>query len=488
MSLATVCSVTVLRSLIISIMGVILSRQLASLFGTGHSKRSFLILILILGPFLVPELIVGYAWSLISLKLVHYPMLIELIYSSLVLLKVVPVGTVCFYVSGPALISAESDFIRKSVNSTTAQISEIKTQWSFFLWKYVLQLFPVGALLFLLAFQEFEMASLIYRDSWTVWIFDAQARGVSITQSVSYLAEPLLIELCVIIVAVFFLSRIRNQPQLELHQSVKRTHSFSSILLWGYLFAAFFVSVVMPFSLTGWGGVLALGSLFQNQLQLVETLGECAWGMVYGITSGIAAWGFASFFFSRNQSRQLKMLGFLLCLPGLCGSLTLGVVIAKLFLTESAYWLYDTPLALFLALVLFLFPRAAFLKLIVLAPRENVSFFLVRVLSQSKNQTQTLSGNLLQWDLNGKMQYWTVVILAFWAYWDVTISSILSPNNTTTSSVRLYGLMHYGQNSVLSAMTFLSLCIPILISLLFFPVVKKICITALEYSTTNRTV
>ncbi|MFK7776711.1 MAG: hypothetical protein QM501_01150, partial [Gimesia sp.] len=79
-------------------------------------------------------------------------------------------------------------------------------------------------------------------------------------------------------------------------------------------------------------------------------------------------------------------------------------------------------------------------------------------------------------------------ILAFWAYWDVTISSILSPNNTMNSAVRLYGLMHYGQNSVLSAMTFLSLCIPVLTSLLLLGVVKKLWIITSDYSTMNKTV
>ncbi|MCH9654240.1 MAG: hypothetical protein K0U89_10265 [Planctomycetes bacterium] len=486
MSLATICGVTLLRSLIISILGVLLSRPLSHLINAGHSKRAFLLLILILAPFLVPELIVGYAWSLISLKLVHYPLLIELIYSSLVLLKVVPVGIVCFYFSSP-FISTEADYIRKSVNSNSTQLSDLKTHWSFFLWKHVLPSLPVGALLFLLAFQEFEMASLIYRDSWMVWIFDAQAGGVPISETVSFLTGPLLIELVVIVGVLYFLSRIRLQPRLDQLSNVKKTSFSSTLQSWGYVLAAFLVIVVIPFSLTGWGGVISLGSLFQNQLQLTETLRECTWGLVYGVTSAIAAWGMAAFFFSRNQPRQLKILGFLFCLPGLCGSLTLSIVMANLFLTESGHWLYDTPLAFFIALVLFLFPRAVFLKLIILASQENDSLFLTRLLSRSKNHTQSQSGGHLHWSVNGKMQYWAVVLLAFWAYWDVTISSILAPNNTMTSSIRLYGLMHYGQNSVLSAMTFLSFCIPVLISLLFFPIVRKLWMTVSDRSTMNET-
>ena len=477
MSLATLCGVTMLRSLMISMIGVYLSQKLSHRIDTGDSKRSFLLLIFILVPYLVPELIVGYAWSLISLKLVHYPVLLELVYSSLVLLKVVPVGIICFYYSAPPAISAEADFIRKSLNSHSIKINTLKSQCNFFLWKNILPSVPVGALLFLLAFQEFEMASLLNQNSWTVWSFDAQAGGVPIAETIGYLTGPLLIELVVIAGCLLVVRYFHHRSQISRHFIPAKQSLLSSVLFWGYLTTAFLAVAVIPFSLTSWGGVISFRSLFQNQLQLMETLRECAWGLVYGITSAIAAWGLASFFFSRTQSRKLRLTGFLFCLPGLCGSLSLAIIMARLFLSDSGYWLYDTPLALFFTFVLFLFPRAAFLKLIILVPRENESFFMARLLNQSKNHAQARSGGQLLWSVNGKVQYWAVVLLAFWVYWDVTISSILAPNITMTSSIRLYGLMHYGQNSVLSAMTFYSLCIPIMVSLLLLPIVKKLWIT-----------
>ncbi|WP_299468082.1 hypothetical protein [uncultured Gimesia sp.] len=488
MSLATICGVTVLRSLVISMIGVFLSRHLSQRIDTGYSKRSFTLFLLILSPFLVPELIVGYAWSLISLKLVHYPFFIELIYASLVLLKVVPVGIVCFHFSAPPVISPEADFIQKSMRATSASISGMKSRWSFLLWKTMQRTIPVWTLLFLLSFQEFEMASLIYRDSWTVWIFDAQAGGVPITQTISFLTGPLIIELLIISGVLFLFSRLPHPPRLNPPSNVKKQSLIASVLSWSYLLIAFFAVVVIPFSLTGWGGVLSLGSLFQNQLQLAGILSECAWGLLYGITAGIAAWGLASFFFSKNQSRILKVTGFLCCLPGLCGSLTLALIMATLFLAEYSRWLYDTPLALFIALVFYLFPRAVFLKLIFIAQWQNDSLFLAQLLSQSKNHHQAIKGGRLRWAVYGNMQYWAVVILAFWSYWDVIISSILAPNHTMSSAVRLYGLMHYGQNSILSAMTFLSLFIPVFVSILLLPVVKYLWITVSDRFNMNQTV
>ncbi|WP_339728180.1 hypothetical protein [uncultured Gimesia sp.] len=476
MSLATACGVTVLRSLCISILGVLLSRHLSRLVETGYSRRSVFLLILILAPLLVPELIVGYAWWLISLKLVHYPFLIELIYSGLVLLKVVPVGMICFCLSAPSAISPEADFIRKSVKSPSAQIIKARAQWSFFLWKTVIRLFPVAALLFLLAFQEFEMASLLYRDSWTVWIFDAQAGGVPVTKTLAFLTGPFLVELILIAGVVMVLSRLQNRPALNQPYQTKNVTRVSAFLSWGYLLAAFCIIGLVPFLFIGWGSMLALGSLLQNQLQLKGTIQECVWGLFYGTTSGIAAWGLASFFFASKQAHRFKVAGFICCLPGLCGALTLALLIASAFLSHYIYWLYDTPLAIFVALVLFLFPRAVFLKLILQTHSKNDASYLARLLSQSKNKVQALKGDRLRWAVNGRMQYWAVVILAFWAYWNVTLSSILAPSQAQPSAVRLYNLMHYGQNSVLSAITLLSLGIPVCVSLLLLPVVKKLWI------------
>ena len=363
MSLATACGVTVLRSFCISILGVILSSRLARMVEAGYSRRSLFLFTLILVPLLMPELIVGYTWRLISLRLVHYPILIELIYSSLVLLKVVPVGIICFCLSPPSAISPEADFIRKSVRSPMAQITKPLSQWNFYLWKIMLRTLPIGALLFLLSFQEFEMASLLYQDSWTVWIFDAQAGGVPVNQTLSLMTGPLLIEFVLITAIILLLSRLKNQSALNPPFQLPEISRVSTILSWGYVFAAFFLVGLLPFLFIGWGGVIASGSLLQNQLQLWGTLQESAWGIVYGMTSGIAAWGLANYFFAPKKSSRIRILGCICCLPGLCGALTLALLIASLFLTNYSYWLYDTPLAIFLGMVLFLFPRAVFFKI-----------------------------------------------------------------------------------------------------------------------------
>ncbi|HBL47241.1 MAG TPA: hypothetical protein DDZ90_28030, partial [Planctomycetaceae bacterium] len=87
MSLTTICGVSVLRSLIISLTGVYLCQSLSSLIDRTESRISFFLWLLILAPLLVPELIVGYIWSLLTTQLIHYPALAEFVYSMLVLMR-----------------------------------------------------------------------------------------------------------------------------------------------------------------------------------------------------------------------------------------------------------------------------------------------------------------------------------------------------------------------------------------------------------------
>lgn len=479
MSLATACGVTVLRSFCISFLGVFLARRLTPLARKGFASRTFLLLILILSPLLVPELLVGYAWSLISVRLVQYPFVIELIYSLLVLMKVVPVGIVCFSMAGGSLISPEADFIRKSFRAPHTRLADLKTQWNFFLWKTLRLWIPVWTLLFLLSFQEFEMASLMYRDSWTVWIFDAQAGGIPVSETLIYLIGPLSMEV-VILLGVFSLLR-RFQRDVALSEADEEplpALSPATYLDWGYLIAAFTLIVLVPFLLIGWGSARSLLILLQNQYQLFSIFRECTWALAYGVTSGIAAWGLAALLLKQRSTRFTPLAGLICCLPGLCGALILALILASLFLTQAGSLLYGTPVPVLLGFVLFLFPRALFLRLMFLKREQHAGLFLAQLLRRSPQKSQTEQGGELLWAVSGRMQFWAVVLLAFWAYWDVTISSILAPGSTMTSAVRLYGLMHYGQNAMLSSITFFCFLVPLGISLALFSVVKKFWISS----------
>lgn len=476
MSLTTICGVTVLRSIIISLTGVFLSQRLSYLIDQSESRFTFFLWLLILAPLLVPELIVGYAWSLLTIQLIHFPVLAEFVYSSLVLLRVVPVGILCYHMTARTQISAEADFIRRSAAIAGTGISHISKRWSFFLRNTLVRILPVWSLLFLLAFQEFEIASLLYQDSWTVWIFDAQAGGVPVRKTLVYLIGPLIVEVILVAGVLALLKILEKRPHYLQQHCGSRVNRMRRLFAGSYLTVATGCVVLVPLGMMSWGALLSMASVLQNRLQIMGTLQECAWGLLYATTSAIAAWGLASFFFNRNQSRFIKTLGLTCCVPGLCGALPLALVIATLFLSRAGNWLYGTPVPILTGFVFYLFPRAVFLKLVFQKQEKSDSLFLAHLLNQSVCPQQVENGGRLLWITKGRVQYWAVAILAFWVYWDVTISSILAPNSGMTSAVRLYGLMHYGQNTVLSAICLISFCIPVLLAIILFPVVRKIWI------------
>ncbi|WP_417383491.1 hypothetical protein [Gimesia sp.] len=476
MSLSTICGVTVLRSLIISLIGVFLCQRLSTLIDRSETRYTFFLWFLILAPILVPELIVGYAWSLLTTQLIHYPVLAEVVYSTLVLSRVVPVGLICYHMAAQPQISGEADFIRKSASKTGFEIGRFPARWSFFLRKTLVRILPVWCLLFLLAFQEFEIASLLYMNSWTVWIFDAQAGGVPVRETLAYLIGPLMIEVLLLAGVLYLLRSLEQQPNYLQQHRYSKVNRWRQILAVCYLAVATCCVVLVPLVMLGWGGLISLKSVLQNRLQIMGTLQECSWGLLYATTSGIAAWGLATCFFNRRQSHLVKLMGLICCIPGLLGSLTLALVIASFFLTQAGSWLYGTPVPVLLGFVLYLFPRAVFIKLVFQKQENTDSLFLAQLLNRSVCPQQTENGGRLLWVSRGRMQYWAVAVLAFWVYWDVTISSILAPNSGMTSAVRLYGLMHYGQTSVLSAISLISCCIPVLLALILFPVVRNVWI------------
>ncbi|QDT88883.1 hypothetical protein [Gimesia algae] len=477
MSLTTICGVTVLRCLIISLTGVFLCQRLSALLDQSESRFTFFLWLLILSPLLVPELIVGYAWSLLTTQLIHFPILAEFVYSSLVLLRVVPVGIICYHMTARTQISSESDFIRRSASIAGTGISHISVMWGFFLRKTLVRILPVWSLLFLLVFQEFEIASLLYQNSWTVWIFDAQAGGVPVRETLVYLIGPLIIEIMLMAGVLALLRNLEQRPHYLQQYSGSKVNRLRHLFAGSYLAVATGCVVLIPLVMISWGTLRSLTSVLQkNRLQIMGTLQECIWGLLYATMSAIAAWGLASFFFHRNQFPIIKTMGLACCVPGLCGALPLALVIASLFLTQAGDWLYGTPVPVLTGFVLYLFPRAVFLKLVFQKQNENDSLFLAHLLNQSDCPQQAANGGRLLWVTKGRPQYWAVAVLAFWVYWDVTISSILAPHSGMTSSVRLYGLMHYGQNSVLSAISLISFCIPVLLGIILFPVVRKIWI------------
>jgi hypothetical protein len=59
-------------------------------------------------------------------------------------------------------------------------------------------------------------------------------------------------------------------------------------------------------------------------------------------------------------------------------------------------------------------------------------------------------------------EIWSAALLAWWAFLDLTIFYLLAPVTIVSAPVMLYNQMHFGKNSVLSALVFLTAAVPAL--------------------------
>jgi hypothetical protein len=172
--------------------------------------------------------------------------------------------------------------------------------------------------------------------------------------------------------------------------------------------------------------------------------------------------------------KSIKYTAALLPLPGLAGSLSVGLSILYLFQTDWLNPLYDTPAPLGIALVLFLAPRALLLQLLFRTVRVYEAGWLAKLLSHSAVDQQRRAARRLLWSIERSRHFWAIALLALWAYWDLTSAAILHPSSMVPASVRLYNLMHYGHNAVLSAMTLLAVAVPLILAWLFASILRPL--------------
>ena len=170
----------------------------------------------------------------------------------------------------------------------------------------------------------------------------------------------------------------------------------------------------------------------------------------------------------RNSSGIKVWLLMAALLPGLLGATVLAVAVLYVFQSTPLSVLYDTPVPLLVGMTLLLLPAAALLRLLLVASRHEPQVHVAALLAGSTQDSQHQQGRQVLWHMHGRVVLWTIVILALWAYFNVTITALLAPTGMVGATARLYNLMHYGQSAVLSAMLVFAIAVPaILVALVF---------------------
>lgn len=495
MTLAAACGWSLVRSLAVALAaGPVCKRQCAWMRGMDGRLRQPMWLMLFL-PFLCPELWTGYGWSGFGLRLANtefwnllpsgwFPVsprwiinrdaaVDEFLLDLLLFFRAVPVGTLALYFAPPPPLSAAAVFCRDltiAQRSNTASATQAlpPARWRPGWLGFALRgrwhaAFPAVGLMFLVSFQEFELASLIGRPAWTVWLFDAQVGGLALSESMRLALLPVACQLIVLVPLLWSLATTRTSPSAEgaLAQSLSRPIQTA---LGSLVFAGVALTCVVPALLVGRDTLGGLTRVFQNTSQFQTLLSEIAIGTGYALGAAVASALIAARLLNSARASRLALAATVVgALPGLFGSLVLSLALIQLLLFPMFRVLYKTPPALAAGLVLFLLPRAMLLRLIMWVSRQRSAAHLAVLLCESPAAKNRHAARELTWQMRWRSEFWSVTLLTYWSFLDLTIAYLLAPVTIVSAPVMLYNQMHFGKNAVLAALVFLTVLIPALV-------------------------
>lgn len=482
MSLTVACGLSLGRGLLIALVSLPVTALAYRALRQSDGKQQAVLWGLLLIPYIVPPLLPAYAYANLGLPLVHHPLGNELLYSVLLLLRFVPVGTVVRYFAPPPPVSSEAFHLSRL--AARRQISRIN-RWMMIVPDWVRgpgrSALPAGLLVFLLAFQEFEMASLMDVTSgtvqtpsgWTVWIFDAQAGGLPLAESLRLALRPVCVEFVILLPVLCVLMRGQRLPAVPAggHSPLSAGKRW---LVRMYLGLGLLIVVVIPGGFVFRGMFEGLPVLLRN----VTLPGEILTGGILAVIAGLSADAVAVRFLrsgigSRHPWRY-AVPAMVLSLPGLLGALLLGLTVAVVVQPPVLSVLEGSglpwrgvrllsSLPLILASILFLLPRAFLLQLLLRALRKREAVHLAGLLRNSPAISQQRSGGALYRELTNRGRFGVIALLCYWGYWNLTLPSLLAPPGITTAPLRIYNLMHYRESAVHSAMLFATMTAPLFV-------------------------
>ncbi|REJ91158.1 MAG: hypothetical protein DWQ34_15565 [Planctomycetota bacterium] len=468
MTFAAACGWSLLRSLLVAAAGLWVAFHVKRLLRQVSGTTQRLAWSLLLIPFFSPGLLVGYAYRNYGLSLVHYPLWNELLYAAIIACQSIPVGVLLIYFSPPASVSPEAVHCfrimgRRGTSPTRREYIRLLGRGPGQVW------LPAASVIFLTAFQESEIASLMQARGWTEWLFTRQAGLVDLSAIMRCLGIVVLIQSALIVPVLIWLWRRSAYS----HSDVEPPHPPVGRGWWLFLGAGCLLNAVVP-------GYFVLGGMidgFDVILRQQSFFRELVNGLLYAGTATLAALVIArrvrrlarpsdSVPRPGGTTRRIAAVGLLglALLPGLSGSLVLGLGLSAFFKRFAPQLAYGFPVLLLLGLTLYLLPRSLVLLSCLGIERETSARHLVRLQRHETASTQARRGFAeLAWQLTGRPRFWAFAITFFWAYLELTLASMLSPPGMEPAVMRLYNLMHYGHFSGLAAMVVVALLVPLLL-------------------------
>lgn len=437
-ALVWAATLSLLRSLAVATVCTVMAQWfLPTLRQHWLIRRTWWLLLL---PITMPPLVIGYAYSNVALSLIRHPVLNDLLYSLMLVMRFFPAALLMLHLSPTPPLSPSAMH-----NLKLAKLKWIKAWITHGPGRLQAIAF---AIVFVLCFTEFEITSRIGCTSWTIWLFDAQVGGAPLTSTLTWLTIPATVSLLVLAVVFTALPR-----QREMHKDITQpTHGWIRtrarlLIVWWLI--CMIVCILVP-----WWSVLtpAIGALPSviRQIQIIQEIGV-------SLLFALLASGLVMVVTIRSKALP-RWLRWLCCLPGLCGSLVVGLVLLAIFQTPLMRSLYDTPMPIVLALAILALPAALILRPF-LAPK-NSSTHTAFLTSLSLNTQHHRLYKHLRWQQHHRSLILLLCIVFYITYLDLPASALLMPSGMSPAVVRLYNLMHYGKYETLSAMVLLTYMVP----------------------------
>jgi len=183
------------------------------------------------------------------------------------------------------------------------------------------------------------------------------------------------------------------------------------------------LTITIRSSIPGW-------SVLRDNPQLLDDLLS---SFTFALLAAIIA------FIAARLAMRRRIVACLCCLPGLLGSLVLGLALLAIFQPTP---LYDTIVPLLCAITLFLLPIAMVMSLLLRAGLRSASDHNIDLLAAG-DADQRRSARRLVWQTRMRRASWTLFLLFYLGFLDLPASALLAPTGMTPVTVRLYNQMHF---------------------------------------------
>lgn len=462
---------TLFRSLVLILIALPFCGLVVRWFRSTRDWRSAVQWSLLIVPVLFPELLTGYAYGQMTRLQLTGPWIRELWFDLLLFLRVVPIGTLLWYWAPPTSISREAIHLRiLAFRTTDSPIRRFLTSLFYRVRGPGRAALFAGSGLFLWLFQEFELASLLAVKSWTVWLFDAQAEGLPLSESLTAVAFPAFASWVIGFWCTLSLAGSRTQivadssrpPVLPL---------FLQVGLWIYLVGAAFLIGLYPFILIGLESLQGFAILIGNTLQFRGLMEGILVAMGSAIIATILTDLVAEILVIRIR-KWWSGIALLVASFGLVGSLAVALSMIAVFQLPVLLPLRETSAPVIVGLMIWLLPRAIVMQGIRQFLRSPMSEHAAELLKTASDGKRQRASNHLNWLIRGRSQFGIRCLLFHWAYWELSLPHLLNPAGLVPAPVRLYGDAHFARNAVLTAKAGVILFVPVMTLIVIWMLVQ----------------